>query len=143
MAKSEQTKTLEEEVVYLRAELAAARTLHDALLGITKDKNDEIAKFLVAIRDEFMPKPGAYRKTIWFMWKPGEERTYAMTIPPSAEWAAAQHANGFHIVSFVVELPDVASHAKGTVAAIRSEHLVSVADDASVEEDPVVPAPEC
>ena len=35
------------------------------------------------------------KKTIWFMWKDGEERTFAMTSPPSFEWAARQQAAGF------------------------------------------------
>jgi hypothetical protein len=55
-------------------------------------------------------------KTIWFMWRPGEERTYAMTVQPDQTWAAIQKRDGFHLISFEVDIPDPTVEAKlGTV----------------------------
>jgi len=45
-------------------------------------------------------------KTIWIMWKPGEERVYTMAVQPSEPWATTQKDNGYFIASFDVELPD-------------------------------------
>jgi hypothetical protein len=55
-------------------------------------------------------------RTIWFMWKTGEERTYAMTTQPPSAWAEIQRNAGFFLVSINVELPDpsVSSEVKVT-----------------------------
>lgn len=45
-------------------------------------------------------------RTIWVMWKPGEERIYSMSNQPSEPWATAQKANGYNLASFDVSLPD-------------------------------------
>ena len=45
-------------------------------------------------------------KTVWILWKPGEERVYAMAVQPAEPWATTQKENGFFIASFDVELPD-------------------------------------
>lgn len=45
-------------------------------------------------------------KTIWVMWKPGEERVYAMAVQPPEPWATRQKSDGYFIASFDVELPD-------------------------------------
>lgn len=58
------------------------------------------------------------KETIWFMWKPGEKRTFVSTTPPSPEWAEIQKKAGFHIVSFELELPDPAHFNMGTLAKI-------------------------
>lgn len=43
--------------------------------------------------------------TIWYMYKPGEERTYAMTIPPAPEWAEIQKEKGFKLFECLVDIP--------------------------------------
>ena len=68
-----------------------------------------------------MPVPPTYRATIWYMWKPGDERTFAMTIPPAREWAAIQKAAGYNIVSFEIELPDVAQMQLAAVDLTRQK----------------------
>lgn len=45
------------------------------------------------------------RVTIWYMYKPGDARTYAMTIPPAPEWAEIQAANGFKLFECLVDIP--------------------------------------
>lgn len=61
-------------------------------------------------------------RTFWYMWKPGEQRDYSMTVQPPKEWADIQKANGFHIVSFEVEIPDDAAEAKlGTKFSINEQ----------------------
>jgi hypothetical protein len=58
-------------------------------------------------------------QTIWLMYKPGEQRKYAMTTQPTKTWADIQKADGFYIASFEVELPDDPANFKlGTVAVI-------------------------
>lgn len=44
-------------------------------------------------------------KTIWYMCKPGDARDYAMTTPPSAEWASAMKAQGFKLFECLVYIP--------------------------------------
>jgi len=45
-------------------------------------------------------------KTIWIMWKLGEERVYTMAVQPPEPWATTQKNNGYFIASFDVMLPD-------------------------------------
>jgi len=56
------------------------------------------------------------KKTIWYMQKPGEERDYAMTTPPSREWAEQQAAAGFKLYEIVVDVPTEAT-IHGTIEA--------------------------
>lgn len=66
-------------------------------------------------------------KTIWYMWKPGDERTYAMTVQPNEHWAEVQKRDGFHIVSFEVDIPDSTAMAKlGTLAVVEPAHIGDV-----------------
>jgi hypothetical protein len=58
-------------------------------------------------------------KTIWFMWKPGEERTYALTVQPSEFWVALQKREGFNLVSFEIELPDLVDAKLGKVFSVE------------------------
>lgn len=74
-------------------------------------------------------------QTIWLMWRPGEERKYAMCVQPPKAWADIQKANGFYIASFEVELPDDPANFKlGTVAG-----NVLVSRELRVEHDPDAP----
>jgi hypothetical protein len=68
-------------------------------------------------------------KTIWIMWKPGEERIYTMAVQPSEPWATKQKEDGFYIASFAVELPDptVSSVKVSSVAQILSVIPVTLA----------------
>lgn len=45
------------------------------------------------------------KKTIYYMHKPGEARDYAMTVPPSIEWAQAQEREGFKLYAVEVDVP--------------------------------------
>lgn len=54
------------------------------------------------------------KRTVWYMFKPGEERDYAMTRPPSPDWAVKMDQEGFILVSFEIELPDPAHIQLGT-----------------------------
>lgn len=45
------------------------------------------------------------KKTIWYMYKPGDPRDYAMTTPPSESWAEAMHAQGFKLFECLVDIP--------------------------------------
>jgi hypothetical protein len=64
------------------------------------------------------------KQTIWFMWKPGEKRTFVSTNPPSPEWAEIQRKDGFYMVSFDLELPDPADISMGTLARVVPRSLV-------------------
>jgi len=44
-------------------------------------------------------------KTIYYMYKPGDARDYAMTVPPSPEWAKAMAEQGFKLFECLVEIP--------------------------------------
>jgi len=44
-------------------------------------------------------------KTIYYMYKPGDTRDYAMTTPPSPEWAKAMAEQGFKLFECLVEIP--------------------------------------
>lgn len=44
-------------------------------------------------------------KTLWYMYKPGDTRDYAMTTPPSTEWAAAMKVQGFKLFECLVNIP--------------------------------------
>lgn len=58
------------------------------------------------------------KRTIWYMYKDGEERAFAMTRPPERNWVALQAADGYVLVSFELELPNPADIQMGTVAVI-------------------------
>lgn len=59
-------------------------------------------------------------KTVWILWRPGEERIYTMAVQPPEPWATTQKNNGYFLASFDVELPDptVSSIKVGQVAVI-------------------------
>jgi hypothetical protein len=44
-------------------------------------------------------------KTLWYMYKPGDARDYAMAMPPSVEWAKAMASQGFKLFECLVEIP--------------------------------------
>lgn len=54
------------------------------------------------------------KRTIWYMYKPGEARDYVTTHPPSPAWVAIQKKDGYVLVSFEVDLPDPAQLQLGT-----------------------------
>lgn len=66
-------------------------------------------------------------KTIWIMWKPGEERIYTMAIQPSEPWATTQKENGYNIVSLDVELPDPTVSSTVVVGDLKLLHYNRVA----------------
>lgn len=45
------------------------------------------------------------RKTLWYMYKPGDARDYAMTTPPSPVWAEAMRKEGFKLFECLVDIP--------------------------------------
>ena len=45
------------------------------------------------------------KKTIYYMYKPGDPRDYAMTTPPSVEWATAMASQGFKLFECLVDIP--------------------------------------
>lgn len=75
-------------------------------------------------------------KTIWVMWRPGEERVYTMAVQPPEPWATTQKKDGYFIASFDVELPDP------TVSAVVAGPLrmkVHIADQVAANQP--YPAP--
>lgn len=45
------------------------------------------------------------KKTIYYMYKPGDTRDYAMTTPPSVEWSKVMAAQGFKLFECLVDIP--------------------------------------
>jgi hypothetical protein len=45
------------------------------------------------------------KKTIYYMYKPGEVRDYAMTTPPSPAWSIAMAKEGFKLFECLVDIP--------------------------------------
>lgn len=58
------------------------------------------------------------KRTVWYMYKLGEERDFVSTRPPETEWAKAMHLQGYILVSFEIDLPDPAHLQLGTLAAL-------------------------
>lgn len=91
------------------------------------------------------------KKTIWVMWKPGEERVYAMPVQPPEPWATTQKNDGYFIASFDVELPDPTVSPvqvgplklqvdEGVATGIASIMAFSVEEAALRRPDVVIPA---
>lgn len=71
------------------------------------------------------------KKTIWYMHKPGEERDYAMTISPSAEWAEIQTAAGFVLYEVEVDVPTLVPTSGRLLASVQRVKLCG--EDASLQ----------
>lgn len=136
MLTDDEEKELRAENARLKNELEVERLLRKTMNEMTSAHNSTLVAFYQELK-RFVRPQGVFKQTIWFMWKPGEERTYAMTKPPSDEWAALQVKAGFHIVSFMIDVPDPALYNMGTVASVE----VPVSEAAPVNEDPREPAP--
>lgn len=62
------------------------------------------------------------KKTIYYMYKPGDARDYAMTTPPSVAWAAAMAVQGFKLFECLVDIPtDIPLAGYGDEAAPAEE----------------------
>lgn len=46
------------------------------------------------------------KKTVWILWKPGEERIYTLAVQPPEPWSTTLKSDGYFLASFDVELPD-------------------------------------
>jgi hypothetical protein len=113
---SEQEQELRNEIDRLKRELEQALLVREAVMEMVKSSNAASTKFFQALWDEAQAaktKPGFIRHTIWFMWMPGQERTYALTTQPSGIWADIQKKAGYFIASFEIEIPDVANFTTG------------------------------
>ena len=97
---------LQREVAQLQQELEQAKLTREAVMAAVYASNAEVSKFFKELWHAVRPKPGYFKRTIWFMWKPGEERTYALTRPPTEFWSTLQKREGFRLVSFDIWLPD-------------------------------------
>ena len=69
------------------------------------------------------------KKTLWYMYKPGDTRDYAMTTPPSPEWAEAMAAQGFKLFECLVDIPqdEIMLEGYGDEAAPAREVPLTVA----------------
>lgn len=45
-------------------------------------------------------------KTLFYVYKPGEERAYSLVNPPTKAWADLLHAAGFKILEYTLDVPD-------------------------------------
>lgn len=55
------------------------------------------------------------KKTLWYMYKPGDTRDYALVSPPSPEWAEAMRKEGFKLFECLVDIPqdELTTHLEG------------------------------
>jgi hypothetical protein len=117
------------EVPRLQQELAQALILKEAVMQVVQDTNRETAKFFKTLLDEVRPTVGFTRRTIWYMWKPGDPRAFAMTTQPSLEWAEGCKKEGYRLINFDIDVPDAADLRRGTLAQVQPDGEVQLQSD--------------
>lgn len=114
-------RELEQENQELKAKAETAEVLKNAVLQTVRDTNAETAKFFKELMDAARVTAGYARRTIWYMWKPGEARDHVSTIQPSPEWVASCKEKGYRLVSFEIRIPDSAEKSLGDIISVDAD----------------------
>lgn len=100
MASDAELEELRSEVARLKDIVAAKDYVINASADITRKTGEilqELVKFALPRNDR--------KATIWVLWKPTEERLYAMTRQPEPYQMAAFEKDGYRLAVFAISLP--------------------------------------